>query len=285
MSKGLGKGISALFGDMGLSNEETIEEVMLTKIISNPYQPRTIFDEQALKELAESITANGVLQPVILRKINNKYEIVAGERRCRASKLAGIETIPAIIRDYSDDQMMDLAILENLQRENLSVLEEANAYQLLIEKRQLTQSEIAKKLGKSRPYIANYLRLLKLPTEVKKMLEKQLLSMGQARSLLGLAEPDQLLAVAKKAVAQQMTVRQLEQYVTELNANKNMKQTKNNVGKKQKPSFIRATETQLQSKFGSAVEIKKVGKKGKIEIQFLSEDDFNRILNILEIEL
>lgn len=285
MSKGLGKGISALFGDMGLSNEETIEEVMLTKIISNPYQPRTIFDEQALKELAESITANGVLQPVILREINNKYEIVAGERRCRASKLAGIETIPAIIRDYSDDQMMDLAILENLQRENLSVLEEANAYQLLIEKRQLTQSEIAKKLGKSRPYIANYLRLLKLPTEVKKMLEQQLLSMGQARSLLGLVESDQLVAVAKKAVAQQMTERQLEQYVTELNANKNMKQTKNNVGKKQKPSFIRATETQLQSKFGSAVEIKKVGKKCKIEIQFLSEDDFNRILNILEIEL
>lgn len=282
MAKGLGKGINALFGDMGLSTEETIEDIQLTQISSNPYQPRTHFDTDALDELAASISLNGVLQPVILRELKNNYEIVAGERRCRASKLAGKDSVPAIIRPYDDQQMMELAILENLQRENLSALEEATAYQLLLDKQQLTQAEIAKKLGKSRPYIANYLRLLKLPPLVKKMMETEQLSTGQARALLGLTDAKRIIPVAKHTIKKQLTVRQLERYVTECNEPTSQK---GKVVAVNKPQFIRATEVELQRKFGSAVAIKKQGKKGKIEIEFLSEADFNRILDVLEIEL
>ncbi|EUJ41816.1 ParB/RepB/Spo0J family partition protein [Brochothrix campestris] len=282
MAKGLGKGIDALFGDMGLATDETIEDVQLVQITSNPYQPRTYFAEEALNELAASIRLNGVLQPVILRKMKNKYEIVAGERRCRASKIAGKDSVPAIIRTYDDKQMMELAILENLQRENLSALEEATAYQLLVDKQQLTQAEIAKKLGKSRPYIANYLRLLKLPSVVKAMMETEQLSTGQARALLGLTDVKRIVPVAKYTVKQQLTVRQLERYVTECNEPTPQKSKAEAV---KKPQFIRATEAELQRKFGSAVAIKKQGKKGKIEIEFLSEADFNRILDVLEIEL
>ena len=190
MAKKRGFSLAALFGDNHAKqdHEQSVEEIELTAIRPNPYQPRRTFDEAALQELAASIKESGVFQPIILRQPDpdlNRYEIIAGERRFRASKLAGKTTIPAIVRTMSDSQMMEVAVLENLQREDLTPLEEAQAYQSLMDRLQLTQAQVAEKLGKSRPYIANYLRLLGLPQPVKDMLEDHRLSMGQARTLWG----------------------------------------------------------------------------------------------------
>ena len=195
---GLGRGMDALF--QGLEEtpgeNEYIQEIPLNEIRSNPYQPRKHFDEEALQELADSIKQSGVFQPVIIRKSTVKgYELIAGERRVRASRLAGNQTIPAIIRDMDEQQMIEIAVLENLQREDLSPLEEAEAYQVLMDKLALTQVEVAERMGKSRPYIANYLRLLSLPEEVKPYVGKEL-SMGQARTILGLKDKNQITQVA-----------------------------------------------------------------------------------------
>ena len=217
-----GFSLAALFGDNDAKqdHEQSVEEIELTAIRPNPYQPRRTFDEAALQELAASIKESGVFQPIILRQPDpdlNRYEIIAGERRFRASKLAGKTTIPAIVRTMSDSQMMEVAVLENLQREDLTPLEEAQAYQSLMDRLQLTQAQVAEKLGKSRPYIANYLRLLGLPQPVKDMLEDHRLSMGQARTLLGLKDERALVKLAQRAVKENLTVRQLEQLVAEQN--------------------------------------------------------------------
>ena len=220
MAKKRGFSLAALFGDNDAKqdHEQSVEEIELTAIRPNPYQPRRTFDEAALQELAASIKESGVFQPIILRQPDpdlNRYEIIAGERRFRASKLAGKTTIPAIVRTMSDSQMMEVAVLENLQREDLTPLEEAQAYQSLMDRLQLTQAQVAEKLGKSRPYIANYLRLLGLPQPVKDMLEDHRLSMGQARTLLGLKDERALVKLAQRAVKENLTVRQLEQLVAE----------------------------------------------------------------------
>ena len=222
MAKKRGFSLAALFGDNDAKqdHEQSVEEIELTAIRPNPYQPRRTFDEAALQELAASIKESGVFQPIILRQPDpelNRYEIIAGERRFRASKLAGKTTIPAIVRTMSDSQMMEVAVLENLQREDLTPLEEAQAYQSLMDRLQLTQAQVAEKLGKSRPYIANYLRLLGLPQPVKDMLEDHRLSMGQARTLLGLKDERTLVKLAQRAVKENLTVRQLEQLVAEQN--------------------------------------------------------------------
>ena len=190
--KGLGRGIDALFQDIAKLEDvdvknEQVTEILLNELRPNPYQPRKTFDETSLQELANSILHSGVFQPIIVRKSAVKgYEIIAGERRFRASKLAGKEKIPAIIREFDEESMMQVAVLENLQREDLNPLEEAEAYEMLMKNLKLTQAEVAERLGKSRPYIANYLRLLTLPDAVKAMVQKQSMSMGQARTLLGL---------------------------------------------------------------------------------------------------
>ena len=189
--KGLGRGIDALFQDIAKLEDvdvknEQVTEILLNELRPNPYQPRKTFDETSLQELANSILHSGVFQPIIVRKSAVKgYEIIAGERRFRASKLAGKEKIPAIIREFDEESMMQVAVLENLQREDLNPLEEAEAYEMLMKNLKLTQAEVAERLGKSRPYIANYLRLLTLPDAVKAMVQKQSMSMGQARTLLG----------------------------------------------------------------------------------------------------
>ncbi|MRI75274.1 ParB/RepB/Spo0J family partition protein, partial [Enterococcus mundtii] len=187
--KGLGRGIDALFQDIAKLEDvdvknEQVTEILLNELRPNPYQPRKTFDETSLQELANSILHSGVFQPIIVRKSAVKgYEIIAGERRFRASKLAGKEKIPAIIREFDEESMMQVAVLENLQREDLNPLEEAEAYEMLMKNLKLTQAEVAERLGKSRPYIANYLRLLTLPDAVKAMVQKQSMSMGQARTL------------------------------------------------------------------------------------------------------
>lgn len=287
-SKGLGRGIDALFSDyseldkIDVSNEN-VQEILLDEIRPNPYQPRKKFDEEALNELAASIKQSGVFQPIILRKSTVKgYEIIAGERRFRASKLAGKETIPAIIREIDEEGMMEVAVLENLQREDLTSLEEAEAYEMLMKKVKLTQEEVAVRLGKSRPYIANYLRLLGLPEPVKEMLQKNEISMGLARTLLGLKDKKQVVNLAKRVVSEGLTVRQLEQLVSQLN--KPEEKTVKPVSAGKKPYYVRESEERLMDIFGTNVKINEKDGKGKIEIEYLSADDLTRILDILKIQ-
>jgi ParB-like partition proteins len=262
-SKGLGRGIEALFEDFSeeASENETVSEILLDEIRPNPYQPRKNFDEKGLSELADSIKKSGVFQPIIVRKSTVKgYEIIAGERRFRASKLAEKRTIPAIIREVDEERMMEIAVLENLQREDLNPIEEAEAYNTLMEKLNLTQTQVSDRLGKSRPYIANYLRLLSLPAEVKTMIRQQKLSMGQARTLVSLKDKKRILGLAKKAIAQKMTVRQLETAVAALNGD-----LRKQVRTKQKKAspFIKESEERLGEKFGTKVAIKNNDKSGK----------------------
>lgn len=288
-TKGLGRGIDALFQDFAQEVQDDpskVTEIRLDEIRPNPYQPRKVFDEQALQELADSIQKSGVFQPIIVRKSSVLgYEIIAGERRFRASKLAKKETIPAIVKEFNEEQMMEIAVLENLQREDLTPLEEAQAYSTLMERLNLTQVQVSERLGKSRPYIANYLRLLGLPNEVKQMLQNGELSMGQARTLLALKDKDKVVDVAKKTIAENLTVRQLEQLVAKLN------HAEPKVEKRVKQSefspFYKQTEDLLQAKFGTKVIVKEGAKqgKGKIEIDYSNIEDFNRILEILNINL
>lgn len=284
--KGLGRGINALFADFDEEKEadEKVEELQLNEIRPNPYQPRKNFDEENLKDLSDSIRKNGVFQPIIVRKSSVMgYEIIAGERRFRASKLAGKDSIPAIVRAIDDEQMMEVAVLENLQREDLTPLEEAEAYNTLMKNLKITQSELSERLGKSRPYIANYLRLLDLPREVKTFVQNGKLSMGQARTLLALKDKDKLVELAEKTIKENYTVRQLEQIVNDMNGKKKVKKDR----KKKLSPYLLQSQDRLQEKFGTKVAIKaneKTG-KGKIEINYLSTEDFNRILDVLNIEL
>lgn len=285
--KGLGKGIDALFQDMASLEEVDVQrdeviEVPLNELRPNPYQPRKTFDESSLQELAISIEQSGVFQPIIIRKSAVKgYEIIAGERRFRASKLAKKETIPAIIRSFDEEAMMQVAVLENLQREDLNPLEEAEAYDMLMKNLKLTQAEVAERLGKSRPYIANYLRLLALPKLVKEMVQDERLSMGQARTLLGLKKKDQMLKMANRCVKENLTVRQLEQLVAATNEARGKKKVPRMI--KEKPYYLRESEDRLMDKFGTSVEIREKEGKGKIEIEYLSQSDLTRILDLLEI--
>lgn len=281
--KGLGKGIDAIFSEFEAidENSETVVDLDLDQIRPNPYQPRKTFDEHALNELAKSIDQNGVFQPIIVRESVNGYEIIAGERRFRASKIAKKTTIPAIVRPLSESGMMEIAVLENLQREDLTPLEEADAYQTLISKLNLTQEQVSKRLGKSRPYIANYLRLLNLPDSTKQLVQSGALSMGQARTLLSLKDQDQIEKLAQKAVDEDLTVRQLEQLATD-----SKKDTKKKKVPKTKSPFVKATEDRLVEKFDTQVAVK-TGRNGhgKLEIDFTNTDDLNRILDILGIKI
>ena len=282
--KGLGRGIDALFQDIeevDVKKEEVLD-LPLNELRPNPYQPRKTFDEQSLKELANSIERSGVFQPIIVRRSQIKgYEIIAGERRFRASKLAGKTNIPAIIRNFDEEMMMQIAVLESLQREDLNPLEEAEAYDMLMKNLKLTQAQVAERLGKSRPYIANYLRLLSLPKLVKEMVQEERLSMGQARTLLGLKDKSNLLKLANRCVKENLTVRQLEKLVSEMNEAKEKKKIPRLM--KEKPYYLSESEERLMDKFGTSVAIQEKNGKGKIEIEYLSQNDLTRILDILDI--
>ncbi|EGQ23359.1 MULTISPECIES: ParB/RepB/Spo0J family partition protein [Sporosarcina] len=274
MSKGLGKGLNALFPGESL---EKVELLRLNSIIENPYQPRKEFDDTSLSELSESIKEHGVLQPIIVRKAGTQYEIVVGERRYRASKLAGKKEIPAVVRELTDEQSMEMAILENLQREDLTPIEVSEAYQKLMESLQLTQEQLAFRLGKSRPHIANHVRLLALPEKVRKDISQGNLTMAHGRTLLGLRKKEQILLIAEKTKKEHLNVRQLEKLVQQLNEDV-PRETKK---EKKKDLFIAAQETTLREQFGTNVTIKKTKNKGKIEIEFFSDEDFERILELL----
>lgn len=279
MAKGLGKGINALFPDIENMNEESVQELSIQDIRPNPYQPRKQFDPQAIQELRESIEQHGILQPLIVRKSIKGFEIVVGERRFRAAKEAGLEKVPAVVRELSEKQMMEMALLENLQREDLTPIEEADAYQALMKELNITQEQLAKRLGKSRPHIANHVRLLSLPEPVRRMISNSEISMGHGRALLGLKKREQILPVVDKIKTEHMNVRQLEQLIHRLNENVSRETSKD---KPKKDIFIQEKESVLRDRFGTSVTIKRNKKKGKIEIEFFSPDDLERILDLLE---
>ncbi|WP_433746009.1 ParB/RepB/Spo0J family partition protein [Falsibacillus pallidus] len=279
MAKGLGKGINALFANVDSGKEETVQEVKVKEIRPNPYQPRKIFDPAAIEELKESILQHGILQPIIVRKSIKGYEIVVGERRYRAAKEAKLDKVPVVVRELSEQQMMELAILENLQREDLTPIEEAAAYQTLMDKLQLTQEELAKRLGKSRPHIANHIRLLSLPSAIQELISDGKISMGHGRALLGLRKKDKMKAVVERIMGEGLNVRQLEKLIHEINENVS-RETK--PAKPQKDVFLKEQESWLRERFGTTVTIKQSKKKGRIEIEFFSKDDLERILELLE---
>lgn len=278
MAKGLGKGLNALFNTDEVVAGEKVEKIQVRDIKPNPYQPRKEFKKEALEELAESIKEHGILQPVVVRKQGKGYELVVGERRFRAAKMTLQKEIPAIIREFDQQQMMELAILENLQREDLTALEEAEAYQNLMENLNFTQEQLAQRLGKSRPYIANQVRLLSLPKDVQQLIAEQIITPGHGRTLLSLKRNKLISQVAAKVVQQGLNVRQLEALVQQYNEDVS-RETKE---KPKKDLFLQEREDQLRDVFGTSVVITKGKKKGKIEIEFFSEDDLERILEILE---
>ncbi|MDS9471839.1 ParB/RepB/Spo0J family partition protein [Sporosarcina pasteurii] len=277
MAKGLGKGINALFPGESLTTNETVEQIHVKSIKPNPYQPRKVFDEEAIEELSDSIREHGILQPIIVRKIGTFYEIVAGERRFRAAKLVGLDEIPAIVRNLTDEETMELAILENLQREDLTPIEEAEAYNKLMDNLKITQEQLAFRLGKSRSHIANHIRLLSLPEKVRQLITDGKLSMGHGRTLLGLRKKEQIPLVAERVLKEGLNVRQLERLVQHLNEDV-PRETKK---KEKKDLFLQEHESSLRDYFGTNVNIKKSKNKGKIEIEFFSEEDLERILELL----
>ena len=282
LGKGLGRGLDAIFATENVelvTDNDKIVGIALDEIKKNPYQPRTYFNEEKLNELKESIEKNGLLQPIIVKKAVKGYYIIAGERRYRAFELLGRKEIPAIIKEMTDEEMMVFAVLENLQREDLSALEESESYKNLMDKMSLTQEELAKKLGKSRPYIANSLRLLKLPTEIKNKLEQGVISTAHARTLLALKTKKAMEDVCTLVIERKMSVRELEEYVTKLLKPKEVKKPK------VKDIFIEEQENILKKRLGTAVTIKQGrNKKGKIEIEFKDNDEFERIISLFKEE-
>jgi len=276
VAKGLGKGLDALF--TANKEEETVQEVKLKDLRPNPYQPRKIFQPQAIEELKASIQEHGILQPIIVRKSIKGYEIVVGERRYRAAKAADLKTVPVVVRELDEKQMMELAVLENLQREDLTPIEEAAAYQMLMEKLGLTQEELAKRLGKSRPHIANHIRLLGLSQPVQELISDGKLTMGHGRALLGLKNKKGLTQLVNRVMKDSLNVRQLEKLVQELNDDVSRETKK----KERKDVFIEEQETRLRERFGTTVTIKQSKKKGKIELEFFSKEDLERILDLLQ---
>ena len=277
MAKGLGKGLNALFPGESLAKAESVEHINVKSITANPFQPRKIFDEHAIEELSASIKEHGILQPIILRKVGPSYEIVVGERRFRAAQLAGLTEVPAVVRLLTDEETMELAILENLQREDLTPIEEAEAYQNLMENLSLTQEQLAFRLGKSRPHIANHVRLLSLPTKIRTYITTGKLSMGHGRTLLGLRKKELIPLIAERVLKESMNVRQLESLIQRLN---------DDVPRETKPVkkqelFLKEYESNLREYFGTSVTIKKTKNKGKIEIEFFSDEDLDRILELL----
>jgi len=280
MARGLGKGINAFFPELEEKEErfDKVIELDIKNCRPNPYQPRKSFQKESIEELKESILAYGIIQPLLVREAIKGYEIIAGERRYRAAIEAGLETIPVIVKELNDQKMMELALLENLQRENLTPIEEGQAYINLMESYQLTQDDLSKMLGKSRPHIANHVRLLQLPSKVTALINKGELSMGHGRALLSLKDKAKLPAIVQKIKQEQLNVRQVELLIKNLND----KNTKPVEQKEKKDVFLKEYENSLQKFLGTNVKIQRGKKKGKIEIDFFNDDDLSRIIEILK---
>ncbi|QDH23735.1 ParB/RepB/Spo0J family partition protein [Saccharibacillus brassicae] len=280
MGKGLGRGLDALIPSLSVGENDPIVDIPLDRLRANPYQPRHHFDEDGLRELAESIRQHGVIQPIIVRSVLRGYEIIAGERRTRASALAGKSRIPAVVREFSDQQVMEIALIENVQRENLNAMEIAVAYQSLMDEFKMTQEELSAKVGKSRSHIANFLRLLSLPDEVKEHVSRGTLSMGHAKAIVGLKNPAFQIELAEKAMREGWSVRELEEAVQELGTKSGG--TVKNKTKKRDP-YIADVEDSLREHFKTTVKIKPGSKeKGKIELSYYDQQDLQRLLDLLQ---
>lgn len=286
--KALGRGLEQLFNNETInidelerniiesSNKDDVRLIGINELRSNPYQPRKNFDKEALLELAQSIKEYGVIEPIIVKKSIKGYEIVAGERRTKASKLAGLEKIPAIIRDFTDEEMLEIAILENIQREDLNVIEEAEAYKAMIEKLHLTQEELSKKIGKSRSHITNILGLLNLPTKTRNLIIENKLTMGHARVLSKLNDIEKIFELGEKVINEHLSVRELESIVDEGYERKvPIKKTSMNNNE------YKHIQNLLREKIGSMV---KVNNKNII-IPFVNSKDLERILEILNVRV
>lgn len=261
------------------TKDEQIKQIDISDIKPNPYQPRKTFDENHLNDLADSIKQYGILQPIVLRKTVQGYYIVVGERRFRASKIAGLKYVSAIIKDLTDEDMMELAVIENLQREDLNTIEEAESYQRLMTDLKITQQEVAKRLSKSRPYIANMLRLLHLPKKIADMVKDGRLTSAHGRTLLAIKDEQQMLRLAKRVVKEKWSVRYLENHVNELkNVSSKSETDKVDITK---PKFIKQQERQLREQYGAKVDISIKKSVGKISFEFESQDDFVRIIEQL----
>lgn len=281
----LGKGLNSIFGqdvskvlediqngDVKTEKQEQTK-INIDQIRPNPYQPRKVFDDTALQELSQSIKQHGVFTPILVKKSIQGYDLIAGERRLRASKLAGMSDIPAIIVDLNDQEMMEIALLENIQRENLNGIEEARAYEQLIQRLNYTQEQLANRVGKSREHITNTLRLLKLPEDVQEYVVQKKLSMGHVRALIGLKDENMIRKIAKQAIDQGLSVRKVEQLVKDLQHKKEPeKQVEENI-------FIKEAKNKLEEYFQTSVKVS----EHSISIHYENEEDMNRILELLNL--
>ena len=296
--KALGRGLNALLSDSNIEERLEVDipvtpstpsspsggtlEISIQHIEVNPFQPRTHFDQEALQELAESIKVHGIIQPITVRRLaRDQYQLISGERRFQASKLAGLASIPAYVRSADDQQMLEMALIENIQRENLNAIEIALSYQRLISECSLKQDELGDRVGKKRATVTNYLRLLKLPPDVQIAVRDNKISMGHARAIINVENPDQQLYIFKKTLTEDLSVRKVEELVRNLSSESGEKTV-------QPPSSsvnreIAQLQSQLSSHFGTRIVIKSDGKRGEIKIPFLSVEDLNRILDILKL--
>ncbi|MHA6247720.1 ParB/RepB/Spo0J family partition protein [Pontibacter sp. CAU 1760] len=289
---GLGRGLGSLLEgnkytgkteSSTLNEVNTIADIAIEQIQTNPYQPRTHFDQAALEELAESIKVQGIIQPITVRQLDqNTFQLIAGERRFQASKIAGLKVIPAFIRKADDQQMLEMALIENIQRENLNAIEIALSYQRLLSECSLKQEELGDRVGKKRTTVTNYLRLLKLPPDIQIALRDNIISMGHARALINIDTVEKQLDVFKEVVAKELSVRKVEELVRNLQNAKKKPDNQQQLNFNKYDEELKSVETKLSSQFGTKIHVKANNDgKGEIKIPFLTVEELNRILEIL----
>ncbi|AFK85567.1 MULTISPECIES: ParB/RepB/Spo0J family partition protein [Thermoanaerobacterium] len=272
--RGLGRGLQALIPEIDEESPKGVENIKISDIEPNQFQPRKHFDDESLKELSDSIKEHGIIQPIIVRKNDFGYQIVAGERRWRAAKLAGLKEIPAIVKDFDDQKVMEIALIENLQREDLNPIDEAKAYKSLMEQFNLTQEEISKRVGKSRSSIANSIRLLNLDDEVQNMLMEGKITTGHAKVILALQDAEKQNMIAKKIVDKNLNVRETENLIKEVTSSKKKK-------RKESDAYIKEIEDNFCRFFGTKVKIIHGKNKGKILIEYYGEEDLSRLTELI----
>lgn len=279
--KALGRGLNALIPahpDLSIEEADLVAQIDVRDLRANPYQPRRRFDMQKLEELADSVREHGIIQPIVVRKSSVRgYEIVAGERRFRAAKIVGLSVVPAVVREFSDVQLMEIALIENLQREELNAIEIAEAYVNLMEKCGLTQDELSRRVGQSRSHVANTVRLLHLPTVIRDHVSRGTISMGHARALLAVEDAEKQLALTERVVREDLSVRKLEALIYQ----PTRPVSRETPGRAGEAVYLRNYEDQLRNYFGTSVKIHHGKKRGTIEIQYFSNDDLERILQLV----
>ncbi|HEX8845736.1 MAG TPA: ParB/RepB/Spo0J family partition protein [Pyrinomonadaceae bacterium] len=278
----LGRGLSALLSDSAATANEDFLEIDIDLIDPSSAQPRTHFDEGRLEELAQSIRSNGIVQPILVRKRGGRYQLIAGERRWRAAQRAGLQRVPAVVREIPDSKLLELALIENIQRQELNAIEEAQAYKRLIETLGLTQETVAQRVGRDRSFITNYLRLLRLPEDIQRLVEEEKLTMGHARALLGVDDEEIQRKVARSIIGQSLSVRETERTIKRIIAGVNPNAS---VLPLQKPddANMRAAETKLRRRLSTHVRVipNSTNPGGKIEIEYYNDEDLNRIYQLL----